>query len=197
MPSVPPGPADAGPRPGWREVAVFFVRDVRLEAVPRQVAEWRPQTAVDLLLAGPTQAEVVSGLRTALGPQDVAVLSGPDGSGTAVVAVSREFAGLGGGNQLLAVAQLVWTVTQFPEVDRVRVSLDGVLLEVPTDRGLTDRPVSRADYGSVASRPVEVAPPSPMTPAPAPAPDPPPTDPPGRMTGSVPRGTGDPASPPP
>jgi spore germination protein GerM len=66
------------------------------------------------------------------------------------VAVTREFTGLGGGNQQLAVAQIVWTVTEFPGVQQVRFSIDGQPLEVPTDEGLTDQPVDRDDYRSVA-----------------------------------------------
>ncbi len=53
------------------------------------------------------------------------------------------------------MAQVVWTVTQFPQVDRVCFSLDGVFVEVPTDSGLSDESVSRADYVSVAPPPAE------------------------------------------
>ncbi len=95
----------------------------------------------------------MSGLRTALSPQDLAVLSGPDGEGTATISASPEFAGIDGSNQLLAVAQVVWTVTQFPQIDRVCFSVDGAFVGVPTDTGLSDEPVSRADHRSVAPRP--------------------------------------------
>jgi hypothetical protein len=138
------------PTEGWREVTVYFVRGSRLEGVPRHATEYRPQVAVDLLLAGPTRSEVMAGLRTALAPQDLVVISGRDGGGLVTIAVSREFAAIAGGNQLLAVAQVVWTVTQFPQVDRVGFTLDGALAEVPTDSSLTARPVTRADHLSVA-----------------------------------------------
>ncbi|WP_167761136.1 GerMN domain-containing protein [Geodermatophilus sp. DF01-2] len=153
VPTPPPDPAGPPLGGGWKEIAVYFVHDSRLEAVPRRVAERRPQTAVDLLLAGPTRTEVLAGLRTALSPQDLVVLSGPEVAGTVTVAVGREFAGIAGTNQLLAVAQVVWTVTQFLHVDRVCFTLDGAFVEVPTDAGLSDQPVSRADYLSVAPRP--------------------------------------------
>lgn len=163
VPSAVQGPPSAGPRPAWRDVTVYFVHGARLAAVSRRVAEWRPQTSVDVLLAGPTRAEVASGLRTSLVPQDMTVTTAPDGDRTAVIAVGREFTGIQGADQLLAVAQVVWTVTQFPEVDQVWVSLDGTRLEVPTDEGLTDRPVDRFDYTSVAPRAGGVASPRPRT----------------------------------
>jgi hypothetical protein len=152
---LPPGsaaPERPGPPAGWREIAVWFVRGDRLEAVPRAMDEPGPQRAVDLLLAGPTPREELAGLRTALPPQELAVLPGPDGTRTVTISVGRDLVDIGGGNQLLAVAQLVWTVTQFPSIDLVSFVLDGGRIEVPTDTGLTDRPVSRADYRSVAPR---------------------------------------------
>jgi spore germination protein GerM len=66
------------------------------------------------------------------------------------VAVSREFTEVAGGNQLLATAQVVFTVTEVPGVAAVRVTADGSPVEVPTDAGLTDEPVRREDYASVA-----------------------------------------------
>lgn len=156
--SVLPPPATARPPAGWQDLSVYFVAGSRLEAVTRPTADGRPQVAVDQLLAGPSSREVLAGLRTALSPQDLLVLAGPDGSGTAAVAVSREFTGITGGNQLLAVAQVVWTVTQFPEFDRVCFLLDGDVVQVPTDQGLTDGPVDRDDYGSIAPAQAEPAP---------------------------------------
>ncbi len=152
VPTVRGDPSAPHPADGRREVTVYFVRGSHLQAVSRTVTEPGPQAAVDLLLAGPRRSEVMAGLRTALSPQDLTVLSGPDDSGTVTVAVSRQFTGLSGGNQLLAVAQVVWTLTQFPEVDVVRFTLDGGFPQLPTDTGLSDQPVGRADYLSVAPR---------------------------------------------
>lgn len=150
---VPTGRSDSpGPRPAQesREIALYFVDGSHLAAVRRPVSDATPQRAADLVLAGPTRSEAAEGLRTALSPQAVAVATGSGGHRTATVSVGREFAAMAGGNQLLAVAQLVWTVTQFPGVDRVRFVLEDAFVEVPTDRGLSARPVDRADYRSVA-----------------------------------------------
>lgn len=153
--AVPPGspsPEQAAPAPDGRAVVVWFVRGSRLEAVSRSTDEPGPSGAVERLVAGPTRAEVVDGLRTALPPVDLSVLPGPAGTGTVTIAVGRDFAGIGGGNQLLAVAQVVWTVTEFRSIDLVCFTVDGNLVEVPTETGLIDRPVGRSDYPSVAPR---------------------------------------------
>lgn len=133
-------------------VGLWFIRGSQLEEVSRPGGPADVHAALDLLAAGLTPAEVAGGLRTALAPQTLRH-SGPTADEPVVtVAVTREFTGLGGGNQQLAVAQIVWTVTEFPGVDEVRFSVDGRPLEVPTDEGLTDEPVDRADYRSVAPR---------------------------------------------
>ncbi|SFF47274.1 GerMN domain-containing protein [Blastococcus tunisiensis] len=154
--AVPPGStpsARSGGSPDGGEVAVWFVRGTRLEAVPRWAPEPGPAGAVALLLAGPTRSEVVDGLRTALSPVDATVFPMVPAAGTVTISVGRDFTGIGGGNQLLAVAQVVWTATQFRAVDRVCFTVDGSPVEVPTDAGLVGRPVDRSDYRSAAPRP--------------------------------------------
>ena len=181
----------APPRPsvgeGGEQVVVYFVDGARLEPVPRSVPARQPQAALDQLLAGPTRAEVLSGLRTALSPQHLTVLTGPDGRGTLSVTVTRGFTSIGGGNQLLAVAQVVWTLTQFPAIGEVYFVLDGGQVAVPTDESLTDQPVDRADYTSVVPRPDEPTGPPPSPPPPAsPTPTPPPSTTPSRPSSPAP-----------
>lgn len=131
---------------------LWFIRGGQLAAVKRTGGPTDVHTALDLLVAGPLASEVDSDLRTALAPQTVRH-TGPTADDPAVtVAVTRDFTALVGGNQQLAVAQIVWTVTQFPQVREVRFSVDGRPLEVPTDDGLTGAPVDRDDYRSVAPR---------------------------------------------
>lgn len=173
---VLPTPAQPPAGAGSEELLIYLVSGSRLEPVTRSAPERRPQDAVDLLLAGPTRTEVMTGLRTALSAQDLSVGTGPDSSGMVAVTVTRGFTSIGGGNQLLAVAQVVWTVTQFPRIDRVRFLFDGALVQVPTDEGLTDQPVDRGDYLSIAPRPAPTGPP-PTTPPPTRSPSP--TEPPG------------------
>ncbi|MGY1887458.1 GerMN domain-containing protein [Blastococcus sp. SYSU DS0753] len=135
---------DAGP-----EVVVYFVHGAELAPVPRAAQAATPGSILALLAAGPTRAEVIGGLRTALAPQSIAVDEGLPGGMTSV-SVTEEFARITGGNQLLAVAQVVWTLTELPGTGQVRFLLDGRPVEVPTDGGLSDGPVGRDQYRSVA-----------------------------------------------
>lgn len=155
---TPPSDQSASERRqgGALSVPVYFVRGARLEPVQRAAAELSAQTALELLVSGPTRGEVTSGIRTALAPQPLTAMM-PDGGsrGTVVVAATSDFASVSGGNQLLAVAQLVWTVTELPAIDRVRITVEGIPVEVPTDNGLSRDAVARSDYMSVAPPPEE------------------------------------------
>jgi spore germination protein GerM len=145
-PADPPDPATAFGAP---EVTVYFVRGAHLEPVLRPATAADVPTALTALTSGPTRGEVVGGLRTALAPQALQATTPLEGS-TVEIAVTRDFTSVTGANQLLAVAQVVWTVTELSYIEGVRFIAEGWPLEVPTDEGLTDEAVDRADYRSVA-----------------------------------------------
>lgn len=147
------GSTGAGPR-----LAIFFVRGAELAPVERRTNAATTAAALEQLMEGPTRAEVDTGIRTALAPEVVGVDEVLPG-GLTTVSVTRGFTGISGGNQLLAVAQVVWTLTDLPTVTTIRFVVEGAPVEVPTDAGLTDRPVGRDDYRSVA--PAEPTPSSP------------------------------------
>ncbi|MGY5883515.1 GerMN domain-containing protein [Modestobacter lacusdianchii] len=138
-----------GPGPGAVELEVFFVRGAELEPVTRSAPAQDPTTLLEVLVAGPTRAEVLSGLRTAIAPQTETVPTGLV-ERRLQVDLPVELTDVSGGNQLLTFAQLVWTLTTLPTVGEVRFTSGGVPVEVPTDEGLTGAPVDRDDYRSVA-----------------------------------------------
>lgn len=70
--------------------------------------------------------------------------------GVLTVGVTPAFTDVAGADQLRSFAQVVWTATGIEGVDAVRFGTADGPLEVPTDAGLTDDPVDRADYGSLA-----------------------------------------------
>jgi hypothetical protein len=141
-----------GGQPSGPRLTVFLVRGADLAPVQRRTSARTPAAALEQLVEGPTRAEAASGIRTALAPEVVGVDQELP-AGVTTVSVTRGFTALTGGNQLLAVAQIVWTLTDLPTVTAVRFALDGSPVEVPTDAGLTDRPVTRDDYRSVAPAP--------------------------------------------
>lgn len=149
--SAAPAPgADPGIPPGDTEVEVFFLRGARLAVVSRSTSDADVDSALDLLVAGPTHTEVLRGLRTALAPQRLVPAARAPDSPVVTIDVTRAFTDVSGRNQLRAVGQVVWTATQFPDVRLLRFTAEGQELEVPTDRGLTDQPVGRRDYRSLA-----------------------------------------------
>jgi len=140
-------PQTSSPQGGSSTVRVYLVRGDRLHEVVRAAPNRSAESAIERLAAGPTRREVSQGLRTALVPQPLTVTS--DDSGTVVLGATADFAGVSGADQLLAVAQLVWTLTDVPGVDRLNFTIDGRPIEVPTDSGLRGDAVGRADYVSV------------------------------------------------
>lgn len=142
-------PAVATPRVGDQVLTIYLVRGARLVAVERLGADTSLENALAFLSRGARPSESDQGITTALPPQEVA--PGPvDGSRTLVLTVSSEFTSLSGDSQKLATAQLVWTATENDDLEGVRFQVGGEDLEVPTDDGLQEGPVDRADYGSVA-----------------------------------------------
>jgi hypothetical protein len=101
---------------------------------------------LDALFEGPSSAEVAVGLHTAI-PPAAERLTARVRSGTAQVALHETFASLRGGEQVEALAQIVFTVTEIDTIRRVRFLLEGQPVEVPrADGTVSDDPVTRADY---------------------------------------------------
>ncbi len=132
-------------------VQLFFVRGDRLAPVTRQVAGAPSLPAIlDQLVAGPASAEAVSGIRSAINPR-TRIRRALLANGVASVDVSEPFVQVEGEDQIAAVAQLVFSCTALPGVERVRFLLEGRPVEVPAGDGtLTRRPLSRADFAALA-----------------------------------------------
>lgn len=135
---------------GSADGVVYFLRGDRLHPVRRRLVSTRLDRLLQALAAGPTRGEVVDGVRTAVAPQYFAGARSDQSSQVAVVSATGQLASIAGHDQLLAVAQLVWTVTEARGVSRVRLEIEGRRVEVPTDAGLTGYPVGREHFASVA-----------------------------------------------
>ena len=134
------------------ETSVFFVRSGHLQAVKRRIASADPVTqAVQALLNGVTDSEASAGLRSAI--TKGVTLHGVRRQGDQYVTVDlgAGLATVGGSEQALAVAQVVYTVTEVDGDLPVKILLDGAAVQVPrADGTLTGRPLTREDYRSVA-----------------------------------------------
>lgn len=139
------------------EAAVYFLADTEetnlpgphLAAVARSVPVADPMTAVlESLLEGPADDDPpLSSLSTGV-PEEVELLSVEMSDGVADVDLSANFAEGGGSFGMFArLAQVVFTATQFPEVDSVLFLLEGVPVEVFSGEGIVlDGPQTREDY---------------------------------------------------
>jgi len=157
-PSDPGSTAEPGATPtpatGTTVVRVYlFMPDDRgepglvavLREVPRTLAV--ATAAMELLLDGPTASEADAGLVSAV-PRGTSLLGISIDGGVASVDLTREYASGGGTESMLGrLAQVVYTLTQFPTVDSVRFQLDGRPTSVFGGEGITlDGPVGRPDF---------------------------------------------------
>ena len=126
--------AGHGLEPGTgTKVLQYWVRGEDLATGANWVEGAAPgRQAVEALLAGPTQPDSLSGM-TSMIPEGTE-LGGLDiTDGTATIDLSEEFVSGGGSTSMqLRVAQVVFTLTQFPTVERVQFQIDG---EVPEGLG--------------------------------------------------------------
>lgn len=145
---------DTGVKPtdetGDKDAVIYLARGRRLVPTIRSLTP--PVTLTDLLRSlrlGPTEAEADAGIRTAL-PEEAAASSSRPTAGLATVALTDAFIDLPTGDQVLALAQIVYTITDRPGVGQVQFTLDGEPAEIPRPDGtLTSDPVSRDDYAAL------------------------------------------------
>ena len=103
--------------------------------------------AIESLLEGPTDTEAIAGVGTQV-PVGTELLGLDIAGGLATVDLSSDF-GSGGGSLsvTMRVAQVVYTLTQFPTVNRVAFHIDGRPVDAISGDGIVvDPPRTRANY---------------------------------------------------
>jgi len=131
---------------------VWFTRDEGLYVVTRtENADPRIGTAaLEALLDAPTPAEQAAGISSEV-PAGTQLLGLTVNDGIATVDLTSELESGGGSASMRArIAQIVYTITQFPTVKGVRLELDGRSVDVLGGEGVVvDHPVTRRDYRSL------------------------------------------------
>ena len=123
----------------------LLVAATRYVAVPAS-----PTQVLGALLAGPTATESATGIQSFLTDTGVQVTTSP-GDAVATVDFTSNPIQVVGPDQTLAIAQVVYTVTQQPGVTGVTFEIAGKAIEVPTAAGAqVPGPVGRADYAPQA-----------------------------------------------
>jgi spore germination protein GerM len=130
-------------------INVYFSREEKICATSRSIPETQQvgAAAMQALLGGPTPEEEDWGMVTSI-PEGTTFLGLTIDGGVATVDLSKEYASGGGSlSMLMRLAEVVFTLTQFPTVDGVNFKLDGKPIDVLGGEGLIlDHPMSRADY---------------------------------------------------
>jgi hypothetical protein len=144
------GTSTTTPLPTFQATSVFLVDNNDFLVEVRRQLPGEVRVAIGSLLTPPTEIEVNSGLSTAIPPSvTLRGVVGPEGG---LVTINL---GSGGANDpegapeisRLAFAQLVYTATSVPGVERVLFQVDGQAREVPTGQGQsTAEPLSPDDY---------------------------------------------------
>lgn len=129
---------------------IYLVSSDTLRAVTRRVSAFdEPSDAIHELLAGPSSAEAAAGLTSDI-PTGTWLRSVGVAGGVATIDLSQQFGDLGGAAQVLAVAQLVCTVTELSPASAVRFAVAGTPIEVPDGTGsLSFSPRTRSDYAQL------------------------------------------------
>jgi spore germination protein GerM len=138
------------------KATLFLVQGERLAAVQRELpAPVSVESVLEALVDGPTSTEVQLGLRTALLTTPGLVRSGGVSGGIATIDLGGPFTEIAGRDQIVALAQIVSTVTGLPGVGRVRFTLDGNPVGILRgDGAVTAETVSRDDYATLAPVPL-------------------------------------------
>lgn len=150
------------PTPVITESTTIYLTDDQRRVRPANRELPRPLTISSLieeLRETPTEGELALGLASAI-PPDLMMFSEPTADETGLATVDFVTGGLDtltGDELILAVAQLVWTLTESPSVERVKIRIDGVDEQWPTD-GDDKLILERNDYRSFDPERVEPTP---------------------------------------
>jgi len=113
----------------------------------------RVEAVIEAVAAGPVPAEQGRGLRTALLaplPVDGVVV---DRGGDVTVHLSRDLGETGAAEQVLAFAQVVFSITALPGIHSVRFAVGTQPLSVPRgDGSITSEPLTQDDYKELPAR---------------------------------------------
>ncbi len=161
--STPPPPTATSPAPTLVDVRIYLLRDERLAIAHRQVEGPAVlRNALAELLEGPTDSELAAGLHTQI-PDGTTLRDINLADGLATVDLSRDYERGGGTLSMTArLAQVIFTATQFDNVDEVRFWLDGAPVEFFGGEGIVlSEPQQRRDVDWALTKGIIIDTPSP------------------------------------
>ena len=152
LPATTTAPEQTGTSTSSFSFEIWLARDDSLVAVRRshEATPLVATTAVKSLLSGPTDEERAMGFVSAV-PPATRLLGIAIHDGIATVDLTSAYESGGGSRSMqMRLGQVVYTLTQFPTVQKVRFSLDGAPVDVFSSEGIVlDHAVGRKDYGDL------------------------------------------------
>jgi hypothetical protein len=138
---------------GETAVRVYFAWNEKVGTAGRTVdAVDAEEGAVEALLDGPDAFETDIGMTTQI-PELTELLDLAITGGEATVNLSSEFQSGGGSLSMeLRTAQVVFTLTQFDDVDTVTIEIDGSEVEGIGGEGIPANDLTREDFANVTPR---------------------------------------------
>jgi len=140
------------PAPATVDVRVYFLHAEKIDVAHRTVTATRQvaTAAMSELLAGPTAADTAAGMTTTI-PSATRLLGISIAGGVATVDLTGEFASGGGSLSMTGrLAQVTYTLTQFPTVKSVLFHIDGKAVTVFGGEGIIlDHAATRATFESL------------------------------------------------
>jgi spore germination protein GerM len=133
-------------QPGAFTVTLWWIDDGLLAPRDGNVADFRIETAIAAVLAGPPPGDVGTSIpagTTLLGIEE------DDEDDVLVIDLSEQITGIGSPELDRALAQIVFTATEEDGVEGVQFQVNGEDLPVPTDAGVVSDPVQRNDFGAL------------------------------------------------
>lgn len=133
-------------------LSVYFMREDKLAAGHRVIESTLGvgRAAMESLLSGPADVESEAGFTTAI-PEGTELLDLVVEDGVATVDLSEEFESGGGSLSIMArVAQVTFTLIQFPTVDAVQFMIEGQSVETLGGEGLVlSEPIDRSGFEDI------------------------------------------------
>ncbi|MFC8348412.1 GerMN domain-containing protein [Streptomyces sp. NPDC057280] len=151
-PTVPSTPTTPGRGQRQIRTSVYFLHGEQVSPAPRTVtAPTTAAGALRALLAGPNRYEARNGRTTAI-PSGTTLRSIVVRRNVATIDLSERYDDGGGSLSMQArLAQVVFTATRFPSIQKVRFELDGKPVTSFGGEGIVlNHPVGRADFEDLA-----------------------------------------------
>lgn len=137
----------ASPAAQEQAVTAYLLQDGKVWPVRRPIEHTLEvaHAAMSQLLAGPTPDEQAAGLSSSI-PTGTTLRGVTIANGVATVDLSDQFTGAGGGPLAARLAQVVFTLTQFNNVQAVTVQVGGQPLSPPPGTPAPTQAAKRADF---------------------------------------------------